>query len=299
MGAAQWLLIGLVLTAIAATATPIRIEAQQQSYPWITVGAYAEYGPASTNAITVWCYNTSLDLTNCTLWKDGGYTVVHPVDIEAGDTLRYRWEVAAIVETNVTLSVQVTISNWMTTEFNITINKETGKTYAAGLLVGYSRLWYLPLQSQIPQPWVSNPAIAFGEAVSPSFDSMHTIQGLQQVGWVLTGEEDYRPPQEGYRSPFSAHLYFDADTGLLLASHNWWILPFAPEARFIVFGGGLTLSATNIDLGPALPDVASLLPGFLLVGGMLGMTLVLTAIFFTLRRSSRGRRRIRRVRRRG
>jgi hypothetical protein len=294
----RWVDIGLVLTLVAAMGSPIRLEARSENYSWMTEGAYAEYGPAGRSGITVFCYNSSLDLTNCTLWKDGGYTVYHSVDIEAGDTFLYRWEVAAIIGTNVTLSVQVTISNWMTSEFNITINMETAKTYAAGLLVGYSRLWFLASQSQIPHPWMSNPALAFGDAVSPTFGPTYTIQGLQQVAIVEVGEEDYRPPEEGYRSPFRNSLAFDADTGLLVGCGAQFVLPFPPEARFIAFAAGLALSATNIDLGPALPDVASLLPGFLIVGAMMATASALTVVFFVLRRSGRGRRRIRRVRRR-
>ena len=262
---------------------------------WLRVGVYAEYSlsPWSPSGVTVMCYNASLDMSNCSLWKDGGYTEYHKCY-----SVLYRWEVREIDGDKVSLDVSFDISGWREGNFTVTVDSGTGETYTdSDLFIGFSRLW-LTSFDDIPVPFISNPSISYGVNVQVDKGIRDTIQGSQRVVGVMVDEEDYRPPLEGSRSPFSISVSFDEDTGLAVSYFMEVVLPFGPDVRLICMSGGLELSSTNIDLGPPVPvgDVSS---GLLLIGGMVGLGVALMAVFYMARRRSRaGRRRKVVVRRR-
>ncbi len=285
------LFITLLLIAWVPTTSPVSTSSTANpDTSWLQPGTYAEYGLAD-KTLGVHCYNASLDTSNASLWKDGGFDEFYLVDSEEGDSFVYRWEGITRSGVNITLHIFMNVTNWLVDEFDATINTETGEVYIANQFTGYSCLWLADEQIPLSETIVSNPALSFEisqKSYSPG--GMETIQGFQPCWDILGDEEEFRPPQVGSRTRFQVNLFFDADVGLLLLGGGELILPAPPEARLIDFGGSLVLIETNVDLGPPAFNPASLLPGFLLLGVMVVLILVLTIIIYVTRQR-RGRRR--------
>jgi len=250
------------------------------------VGFYAEYGAEHILAVT---YNSSLDVSNATLWKEGGFEEDRSIEC-----LYYRWEVTGIDGSNITVDIIVNATPWMNASFSAVIEIETGRTWIHGVDMGYSRLW-LPTGDTPPSPLTSNPAIDFGEVISTDKGFYYTIQGLQECTGFMAKESDYRPPNIGSRDPYVTSLTFDSDTGMLLSCGAFFILPLPAEARLITFFGGVQLADTNGDLGPPVPESPSL-AGLLPLIFMVGLIVALTALFYYA--STKKSRRAKRVRRR-
>lgn len=288
----------LLLIAWVATTSPVSItRTANLDTSWLQPETYAEYSPTGKTQI-IQCYNASLDSSNASLWKNGGFDEFYLVDLEGGESFTYRWEVTARSGINITLHIFINATNWLVDEFDVTINTETSEAYIANQLVGYSCLWLADEQIPLYETIVSNPAISFEVSQKlPPAGGMETIQGFQPCWSILGEEEDFRPPQVGSRTRYQINLNFDADNGLLFHGSGGPILPVPPEARLVDIGGSVWLVETNIDLGPPAFNPANLLPGFLIVGVMAVLIMVLTIVIYVARQR-RPRRRVKRVKRR-
>ncbi|MFX1566206.1 MAG: hypothetical protein ACFFCH_09465 [Promethearchaeota archaeon] len=205
----------------------------------------------------------------------------------------YRWEVISIIDTNVTLRIDVDITGWQESSYEIVIDSNNRQTYDMGTFIGYSCLWLpQPYEDLFESTLASCPPWSASTDITLRHDFAPTPQGYQNVIDVSATEDDFQPPYNGSRSEYRLHLYYDEDTGVLIASFIRLILPFPVDYRFLVVRGMIQMETTNIDLGPdiLLPEFGSLFVPAIFLAVMIIAIVILSIVIFYQRRKEKKRR---------
>lgn len=282
----------ILLLSLIMHSTPYSINCYSNNLSWMREGAYAQY--STDYGLAVYTYDSSLNLTNCYLaTQDLALTQNIHIDPDAGEEFLYKWEVTSIVGTNITLRIDVNITGWQQSSFEILIDSSTRQTYDWNTFIGYSCLWlskpydalFESIVASCP-PWSASSEMTLGHEVAP------TPQGYQNVIDIRVTEDNFQTPYNGSRSEYRLHLFFDEDSGVLIASFLRLILPFPADYRFLVIRGMVWLEATNIDLGPdiLLPNFGSAFVPAIILGVMVIAIIVLSVVIFYQRRKGRKRR---------